>query len=132
MMKFRCCMRLKGVEFYVKKNQKNVLCVTAVCALMGLAGVAGASPLNDPDAPAYVERTVVADGAKAKAEAPTTETLPVTVPHMLPHVAVCAVEAKQAPVEWKLGTDNLGDWKYGGKYGYKGKPELGSDKAFGG
>ena len=58
--------------------------------------------------------------------------LPVTVPNMLPHIAVCAVEAKQAPVEWKPGTDNLGGWKYGGKYGYKGKPELGGDKAFGG
>ena len=34
-------------------------------------------------------------------------------------------------MEWKLGTDNLGGWKYGGKYGYKGKPELGGDKAFG-
>lgn len=58
--------------------------------------------------------------------------LPVTVPHIFPNFAVCTVEAKQAPVEWKLGADNMGGWKYGGKYGHKGKPELCGDKALGG
>ena len=76
----------------LRRIKKNVLYVTAVCALMGLAGTAAASPLNDPDDPAYVERTVVADGAKAKAEAPTAETLAASAPQ-----EIALVDRKASP-----------------------------------
>lgn len=50
------------------------------------------------------------------------------VPELMPAEWVCVSQAA-APVQWKLG-DTLDGWKYGGKYGYKGKPEVSADKAF--
>ena len=54
--------------------------------------------------------------------------MPAAVPELMPAEWVCVSQAA-APVQWKLG-DTLDGWKYGGKYGYKGKPEVSADKAF--
>lgn len=53
-------------------NKSMMLRTAIACALMGsLSATALANPLTDPNDPAYVERTISADNAKAKAEAPS-------------------------------------------------------------
>ena len=57
--------------------RKKVLGLAVACALLGgsvaVPFAASASPLDDPEDAAYVERTAVADHAKAKAEAPQAD-----------------------------------------------------------
>lgn len=64
--------------------RKKVLGLAVACALLGgsvaVPFAASASQLDDPEDAAYVERTAVADSAKAKAEAPTVEQLAASAP----------------------------------------------------
>ena len=64
--------------------RKKVLGLAVACALLGgsvaVPFAASASPLDDPEDAAYVERTAVADSANAKAEAPTVEQLAASAP----------------------------------------------------
>lgn len=59
---------------------KKLAGFAAACVLLGSPVLAGASPLDDPEDAAYVERTAVADHAKAKEEAPTVEQLTAAAP----------------------------------------------------
>lgn len=60
----------------MKSMKKKYLRIAAACACLSLMPAAAlANPVTDANDPAYVERTVQPDAAKAKAEAPTVKQL---------------------------------------------------------
>ena len=57
--------------------------------------------------------------------------VPTALPQLAPQMIVSEAQAKAQGVSWDFKKD-LDGWKYGGKWAYKGKPEIGQSAQFGG
>lgn len=80
---------------------KKYLRIAAACACLSLLPAAAlANPVTDANDPAYVERTVQPDAAKAKAEAPTVKQL------------APLVNEKLVPADKKATKDAVGLYRY--------------------